>query len=133
MVSRFALSFFLPFSPLFMHDIPYRPQTFQALAKLFQTEQLLTKQEELDPDAGLTQIDYEEQTAGYQAAYSRLAAAEAAPVDPVAHVKDLRAYVGQALADLSRRDPRVKTWIASTDATVSGPFVQALAASGYNL
>ena len=111
----------------------HRPPTFEALAKLFQTEQLLTKKEELDPDAGLTQIDYEEQTAGYQAAYSRLAAAEAAPVDPVAHVQDLRAYVGQELAGLARREARVKTWVASTDARVSGPFVQALAASGFSL
>ena len=113
-----------------MYDIPCRPQTFQALAKLFQTEQLLTKQDELDPDAGLTQIDYEEQTAGYQAAYSRLAAAEAAPVDPVAHVADLRTFVGQELAGAARRQPAVKGWVASTDA---GPFVQALAASGFSL
>ncbi|EJF64481.1 importin alpha re-exporter, partial [Dichomitus squalens LYAD-421 SS1] len=109
------------------------PPTFQALAKLFQTEQLLTKKEELDPDAGLTQIDYEEQTAGYQAAYSRLAAAEAAPADPVAHVKDLKVFVGQELAQASARDQRVKAWVAQTDASVTGPFVQALAASGFNI
>ena len=94
---------------------------------------MLTKKDELDPDAGLTQVDFEEQTAGYQAAYSRLAAAEAAPVDPVAHVKDLKAFVGQELAQLSARDPRVKAWVARTDASVTGPFVQALAASGYNI
>ena len=111
----------------------HRPPTFQALAKLFQTEQQLSKREELDPDAGLTQIDYEEQTAGYQAAYSRLAAAEAAPVDPVAHVKDLRAFVGQELSGLAKRDPRVKQWVSATDASVTRPFVQALAASGYSL
>ncbi|PIL29858.1 hypothetical protein GSI_08065 [Ganoderma sinense ZZ0214-1] len=105
--------------------------TFQALAKLFQTEQLLTK-EETDPDAGLTQIDYEEQTAGYQAAYSRLAAAEAAPVDPVAHVKDLKAFVGRELSQASARDQRVRGWIATTDMSITGPFVQALAASGFN-
>ncbi len=110
-----------------------RPPTFQALAKLFQTEQQLTKKDDLDPDAGLTQIDYEEQSAGYQAAYSRLAAAEAAPVDPVAHIKDLRSYVGQELSSLAKREPRVKQWVAATDAAVTGPFVQALAASGYSL
>ncbi|KAI0749865.1 armadillo-type protein [Daedaleopsis nitida] len=109
------------------------PPMFQALATLFQTEQRLSKKEELDPDAGLTQIDYEEQTAGYQAAYSRLAAAEAAPVDPVGHVKDLRAYVGQELAGLAQRDRRVQGWVAATDAAVSGPFVQGLAASGYSI
>ena len=109
----------------------FRAPTFQALAKLFQTEQLLTK-EDTDPDAGLTQIDYEEQTAGYQAAYSRLAAAEAAPVDPVAHVKDLKAFVGQELSQASARDQRVKGWIGTTDTSITAPFVQALAASGFN-
>lgn len=108
-----------------------RGPTFQALAKLFQTEQLLTK-EEADADAGLTAIDHEEQAAGYQAAYSRLAAAEAAPVDPVAHVQNLKAFVGQELARVSARDSRVKGWISTTDVSVTGPFVQALAASGYN-
>ena len=117
----------------FVHSISRRAPAFQALAKLFQTEQLLTKKDELDPDAGITQIDYEEQTAGYQAAYSRLAAAEAAPVDPVAHVKDLREFVGQALAQMSARDPRVKAWAAQTDASITGPFVQGLAASGYSI
>ena len=110
----------------------YRPPAFQALAKLFQTEQLLTK-EEADPDAGLTQIDYEEQTAGYQAAYSRLAAAEGAPVDPVAHVKDLKAFVGQELSQASARNQRVRGWIETTDMSITGPFVQALAASGFSL
>ncbi|KAI0775001.1 Cse1-domain-containing protein [Trametes elegans] len=109
------------------------PPTFQALAKLFQTEQLLTKKEDEDPDAGLTQVDYEEQTAGYQAAYSRLAAAEGAPVDPVAHVKDLRAFIGEALVGVKTRQPNVPAWVAATDAAVSGPFVQQLAAAGYNL
>ncbi len=118
-------------SHVFSVIVVYRAPAFQALAKLFQTEQLLTKGE-TDPDAGLTQIDYEEQTAGYQAAYSRLAAAEAAPVDPVAYVKDLKAFVGQELARASAGDQRVKGWIASTDASVTGPFVQVLAASGFN-
>lgn len=45
----------------------------------------------------MTEIDYEEQTAGYQAAYSRLAASESGPVDPVAYVGDVRAVLGRAL------------------------------------
>ncbi|KAI0366303.1 Cse1-domain-containing protein [Pilatotrama ljubarskyi] len=109
------------------------PPTFQALVKLFKEEQLLTKKDDEDPDAGITQIDYEEQTAGYQAAYSRLAAAEAPPVDPMAHIKDLRAFLGQELSGLVRRNPEAKQWIAATDASVTGPFVQGLAAAGYNI
>ncbi|KAI0329277.1 Cse1-domain-containing protein [Cubamyces sp. BRFM 1775] len=109
------------------------PPTFQALVKLFKQEQQLTNKEDEDPDAGITQVDYEEQTAGYQAAYSRLAAAETAPVDPVAHVKDLKAFVGQELAGLSGRAPSVKEMLGRTDAGVTGPFVQELAAAGYNI
>ncbi|KAF7294456.1 Importin N-terminal domain-containing protein [Mycena kentingensis (nom. inval.)] len=41
---------------------------------------------------GMTDIDHEEQAAGYQAAYSRLAASEAAEVDPVAYVPDVKAF-----------------------------------------
>ncbi|CDO76999.1 hypothetical protein BN946_scf184298.g26 [Trametes cinnabarina] len=109
------------------------PPTFQALVKLFKEDQLLTKKDDEDPDAGITQIDYEEQTAGYQAAYSRLAAAETIPVDPVAQVKDLRAFVGQELAALSSANPSVKAMIAATDVSVTGPFVQGLAAAGYTI
>ena len=108
-----------------------RPPTFQALAKLFQTEQQLSKTADTDPDAGLTQVDWEEQTAGYQAAYSRLAAAESAPVDPVAAVTSLPAYVGQELAQLRQREPRVAAWVAATDASVTGPFVAAMQGAGF--
>ena len=86
-----------------------------------------------DPDVEFTDIDYEEQSAGYQAAYSRLAAAETAPVDPAAHVGDVLAFVGQEFAALAQRDARVKAWVAGTDARVSAPFVQALAAAGYQI
>ncbi|KAI0648900.1 Cse1-domain-containing protein [Trametes meyenii] len=98
------------------------PKTFEALVKLFK-EVSLSKKEENDPDAGLTQIDYEEQSAGYQAAYSRLAAAESAPVDPVAQVKDLKAFIAQELAALSRRNPSVRAWVTATDPAVTQSFV----------
>ncbi|GBE78774.1 Importin-alpha re-exporter [Sparassis crispa] len=110
------------------------PQTFTTLVKLFLEPQYLTKKEgEEDPYAGITAIDYEEQTAGYQAAYSRLAASESAPVDPVAHVRDPREYLGQELANLSKRDARLKTLVRRCDVTVVGPFVQSLEAAGYGL
>ena len=114
-----------------MH-IPCRPQTFQALAKLFQTEQLLTKQEELDPDAGLTQIDYEEQTAGYQAAYSKLAASETHEPDPVGYVNDVQTFVGTQLVKLSQAagQAKVREMLMATGAP-SQAFVQKLAAAGF--
>jgi exportin-2 (importin alpha re-exporter) len=49
-----------------------------------------------DPDAGLTAIDFEEQTAGYQAAYSRLAAAEGA-ADPAVVGPFLQAMRGAGI------------------------------------
>ena len=110
----------------------FRPLAFDALVKLFSEPQHLQKSKtDDDPDAGITEIDYEEQTAGYQAAYSRLAAAESAPVDPVAAVTSLPAYVGQELAQLRQREPRVAAWVAATDASVTGPFVAAMQGAGF--
>ncbi|KAF9816482.1 hypothetical protein IEO21_04087 [Rhodonia placenta] len=108
------------------------PAVFTALATLFQEPQYLTKKDEVDdPDAGLTAIDFEEQTAGYQAAYSRLAASESVTVDPVAYVRDPREFLGQEMVKLSRQDPRIKTLVAAADATVARPFLASLAGSGY--
>lgn len=113
-------------------DRSFRPAVFTALATLFQEPQYLTKKDEVDdPDAGLTAIDFEEQTAGYQAAYSRLAASESVTVDPVAYVRDPREFLGQEMVKLSRQDPRIKTLVAAADATVARPFLASLAGSGY--
>lgn len=71
---------------------------FTALVKLFSEPQYLaSKDGESTGGTGLTEIDYEEQTAGYQAAYSRLAASESERVDPVGYVGDMRAFLGRAL------------------------------------
>ncbi|KAH0831108.1 hypothetical protein J3R83DRAFT_13674 [Lanmaoa asiatica] len=76
----------------------HRPTVFTALVKLFSEPQYLASKEgESSGGTGLTEIDYEEQTAGYQAAYSRLAASESGPVDPVGYVGDVRAFLGRAL------------------------------------
>ncbi|KAJ8595722.1 Cse1-domain-containing protein [Rhizopogon salebrosus TDB-379] len=104
------------------------PQAFVSVVKLFSEPQYLSKSKDEEQNTGLTEIDFEEQTAGYQAAYSRLAAAEGAPVDPVAYVRDPRDFLGQALV---KADPRVKGLLAAGDVAVVQPFVQALAASGY--
>ncbi|KAI0684913.1 Cse1-domain-containing protein [Cytidiella melzeri] len=105
------------------------PNTFGALTRLFSEPQYLTKSTEEDPDAGISAIDYEEQTAGYQAAYSRLASSEGARVDPVAYVRDPRDFLGQELVRLSKADPRVRSLLAAKPEVAS--FVQALASSGY--
>ena len=79
-----------------------RTQALAGLYRLFANPQHLTK-ESLgeDPDAGLTAIDHEEQNAGYQAAYSRLAASEGAAVDPVGYVNDPRELLENELGRLS--------------------------------
>jgi len=77
------------------------PAAFTALVRLFSEPQYLGSQEGGESAAGtttgLTEIDYEEQTAGYQAAYSRLAASEGGPIDAVGYVGDVRAFLGKAL------------------------------------
>lgn len=70
-----------------------------------------------DADAAVTEADVFEQNAGYQAAYSRLAAPEGAAEDPVAGVGDVEAFVGAALVRAVR----------AGDAA----FVERLAAAGY--
>jgi exportin-2 (importin alpha re-exporter) len=92
------------------------------MAKLFQEPQFLTDTSTNNSTVGITEVDYEEATAGYQAAYSRLAASETAPVDPVAYVRDPRAYVQQQLQRASQADPRVKTLIAGADRDVIHTF-----------
>ncbi|KAH7882920.1 CAS/CSE protein [Phlebopus sp. FC_14] len=103
------------------------PTTFTALVRLFNEPQYLTKSSAEDDSAtGLTEIDYEEQMAGYQAAYSRLAASESGPVDPVSYVKDPREFLGKALVRT-----RVGPLVSGCDPTVVQPFLQALTAEGY--
>ncbi|KDQ49269.1 hypothetical protein JAAARDRAFT_201016 [Jaapia argillacea MUCL 33604] len=110
------------------------PSAFSSLVRLFHEPEFLTSKDGGDdPDAGITAIDYEEQTAGYQAAYSRLAASEGPSADPVGYVKDPREYLGQELVRLSKSDPRVRNLLGAGDANVVGPFVQALTAAGYVL
>ncbi|KAH7910550.1 CAS/CSE protein [Hygrophoropsis aurantiaca] len=100
------------------------PAAFTALARLFNEPQYLTKSSgDADTNAGITEIDYEEQTAGYQAAYSRLASSESAPVDPVAYVRDPREFLS---ASLAKGSPQVKTLLAACPADVRN----ALAAAG---
>ena len=80
-----------------------RVQVLAGLYRLFANPQRLTKKSggEDDADAGLTAIDHEEQNAGYQAAYSRLAASESVTVDPVRDVNDPRELLENGLGLLS--------------------------------
>jgi len=81
----------------------HRTQALAGLYRLLANPQHLLKKStgEEDPDAGLTAIDHEEQNAGYQAAYSRLAASENATIDAVAYVNDPRELLESELGRLS--------------------------------
>ncbi|KAG6841642.1 hypothetical protein C0991_008627 [Blastosporella zonata] len=108
------------------------PATFGSIVKLFNEPQYLTAKTEENPEAGLTEIDFEEQTAGYQAAYSRLSASETPEADPVDYIRDPQQFLGQELVRLSKaHGPSVKTMIQAAPETE--PFVQALATAGYLL
>jgi len=78
-------------------------QVLTGLYRLFANPQHLTKEAggEEDADAGLTAIDHEEQNAGYQAAYSRLAASESVNVDPVGYVNDPRELLESEMGRMS--------------------------------
>ena len=94
----------------------------------------MSSKSEEDPHAGITQIDYEEQTAGYQAAYSKLAASESVEVDAVAYIRDPQQYLGEQLVSLSKRNgQQLKVLLSAADPVTVGPFVQALSAGGYVL
>ncbi|KAI0077557.1 Cse1-domain-containing protein [Panus rudis PR-1116 ss-1] len=109
--------------------VKFWPNAFESLVKLFSEPQHLQSKESDENDVGLTVIDYEEQTAGYQAAYSRLAASESTYVDPVGYVRDPREYLGQQLSELQKRTPAAQALLAAVQK--ESPFLQSLVASGY--
>ncbi|PPR06747.1 hypothetical protein CVT24_013054 [Panaeolus cyanescens] len=73
---------------------------YAALGKIFSEPQYLEKSKEESADVAVTAIDFEEQTAGYQAAYSRLAASETSEVDVTAYVPNPLQYLQQELGKL---------------------------------
>ncbi|KXN81985.1 Exportin-2 [Leucoagaricus sp. SymC.cos] len=79
------------------------PRAYQAIVKLFSEPQYLSKKSDEDSHAGITEIDYEEQTAGYQAAYSRLAASETQEADPVAYVSNPQQFFQEQLENLQKQ------------------------------
>ncbi|PFH53505.1 hypothetical protein AMATHDRAFT_54636 [Amanita thiersii Skay4041] len=111
------------------------PAMFTVLAKLFTEPEFLTKSQKDSEDAhtGLTSIDFEEQAAGYQAAYSRLAASETGEPDYVAYVRNPQEFLGQRLTEFSKKhgSEEVKRLLHAGDQSVVGPLLQSLAAAGY--
>jgi exportin-2 (importin alpha re-exporter) len=104
------------------------------MVKLFSEPQYLKKSttggDDDDLSTGFTTVDVEEQNAGYQAAYSRLAAAERPVADPVAYAGDPQEFVGRKLAEAAARAPAVRELVARADQSVVGPFVGVLRGAG---
>ncbi|KAG8776418.1 importin-alpha export receptor [Serendipita sp. 397] len=108
------------------------PMAFDALLQLFGS-QVHDPAKDDDPDAGITSIDYEEQTAGYQVAYSKLAASEVARPDPVEYAGDPKEYL---MAELARAVTRTGSgvWrglIERCQHPAAGAFLQEYAAAGH--
>ncbi|KIM38838.1 hypothetical protein M413DRAFT_75629 [Hebeloma cylindrosporum] len=90
--------------------------TYSCLGKLFSEPQYFANKTEEGDEAGMTSIDFEEQTAGYQAAYSRLAASETAEADPVAYVQNPLQFFQQELGKLSgKHGPQVKALVGAAE------------------
>ncbi|KAF5349357.1 hypothetical protein D9758_011786 [Tetrapyrgos nigripes] len=111
------------------------PTCLTALIKLFGEPQYLAPPKaEDDQLVGLTEIDYEEQTAGYQAAYSRLAGSASADVDPVGYVSDPQQFLGQKMVEFAQsQGPAAKELLSKGDMQVIQPFLRSMAAAGYSI
>jgi len=96
------------------------------LVKLFHEPQHLSGKSDEEPDVGFTEIDYEEQTAGYQAAFSRLAASESAQTDCVAYAGQPRVFLGQQLATMTKVHPETKRLVLAEEGSVVRPFLHSI-------
>ncbi|KAF7370763.1 Importin N-terminal domain-containing protein [Mycena sanguinolenta] len=104
------------------------PPAFTSLVQLLRSQYLAgattsTTTTDDNTSVGITDIDQEEQTAGYQAAYSRLAASETTETDPVAYVRDPEEFLRNELREMrGRNGQQLQTLLAATDANIVGPF-----------
>jgi hypothetical protein len=73
-------------------------------------------------------IDMEEQAAGYQYAYSKLATAGTPTRGVVTYAGDMRLHVAQEFTRLLGAEPGVKTLVGLADRTLVGPFFASLGA-----
>lgn len=99
--------------------------------KIFNEPQYFAKTKENEDEVGgLTDIDFEEQGAGYQAAYSRLAASELTSIDLLAYISDPTVYFGQELGKAIVANPKIREKIQAADANIVQPILSKL---GYTL
>ncbi|KAJ7180497.1 CAS/CSE protein [Mycena filopes] len=105
------------------------PPAFTTLAQLLQGQYLAgaattTRAGDDTASAGLTDVDQEEQAAGYQAAYSRLAASETAEADPVAYVREPEEFLRNELREMrGRNGQQLQTLLSAVAPGLVAPFV----------
>jgi len=105
------------------------PALLGQLAGLFRETNAFAAQDDDGTGTGATEIDLEEQAAGYQAAYSKLATAGTPALDVVAYAGDVRLHVAREFTRLLGAEPGVKTLITQADGSVVGPFLASLGVS----
>lgn len=104
-----------------------RPALLNLLVGLFKEPKAFATAE--DAGTGVTDIDLEEQAAGYQAAYSKLATAAAPLPDVVAYAGDVRSYVAGEVTRLFSAEPNVKTLVVQVDQAQIRPFLSSFGIS----
>ncbi|KAJ7767471.1 CAS/CSE protein [Mycena maculata] len=102
------------------------PAAFTTLAQLFRSQYLAgataaSKTADDTASVGITDVDQEEQAAGYQAAYSRLAASETVEADPVEYVRDPAEFLRSELSEMrGRSGQQLQTLLSAVDPSVVG-------------
>lgn len=124
-------------SPLMLQEPNIRtwPTTLVTLAKLSGEPQYLTNKASDDADTGFTMVDAEEQNAGYQAAYSRLAASEFEEPDPVGYITNPVTFIGEQFKALQGRvgQDKVRQLVNASQAPEVAPFIAQLGSQGYTI
>jgi exportin-2 (importin alpha re-exporter) len=95
------------------------------LAGLFRESNAFATEADDATGTGATEIDLEEQAAGYQAAYSKLATAGTPARDVVAYAGDVRVHVAREFTRLLGAEPGMKTLAGMAE----GPFFASLGVS----
>ena len=106
----------------------------EQLAGLFKEPKAFSSTAAADAGTGMTNIDLEEQAAGYQAAYSKLATAVVPQADVVAYAGngDVRSYVAGEFTKLFGAQPDVvRTLVGQqqADQSLIRPFLSSLGIS----
>jgi exportin-2 (importin alpha re-exporter) len=105
----------------------------EQLAELFKEPKAFSSTTDTSTGTGMTNIDLEEQAAGYQAAYSKLATAIVPQADVVAYAGngDVRSYVAGEFTRLFGAQPDVvRTLVGQqADQSLIRPFLSSLGIS----